>query len=109
MTFVDSALLQGRRNGHIKLHGAEAFAAMREAGALTAEALDLLVERVRPGVSTASLDKFIYEFALDHHAYPAPLTIAATASRSAPRSTTSSATAYPTRSRCATATSSTST
>ena len=73
MTFVDSALLQGRRDGHIKLHGPEAFAAMRKAGALTAQALDLLVERVRPGVSTASLDTFIFEFARDHGAYPAPL------------------------------------
>ena len=73
MTFVDSALLHGRRNGHIKLHGPEAFAGMRKAGALTAQALDLLVERVRPGAPTAALDKFVYEFARDNGAYPAPL------------------------------------
>ncbi len=73
MTFVDSALAQTRRSGQIKLHGPDEFAAMRKAGALTAEALDLLVERVRPGVTTASLDRFIFEFAMDHGAYPAPL------------------------------------
>jgi methionyl aminopeptidase len=73
MTFVDSTSLQGRRNGHIKLHGAEGFAGMRKAGQLTAKALDLLVERVKPGVTTASLDKFIFEFGRDHNAYPAPL------------------------------------
>jgi len=73
MTFVDSAQLQGRKTGHIKLHGPEDFAAMRKAGALTAEALDLLCERVRPGVTTAALDQFAFEFAMDHHAYPAPL------------------------------------
>ena len=73
MTFVDSAQLQGRKSGHIKLHGPEDFAAMRKAGALTAEALDLLCERVRPGVTTAALDKFAFEFAMDHKAYPAPL------------------------------------
>ena len=73
MTFVDSAELQSRKSGHIKLHGPEDFAAMRKAGALTAEALDLLSERVRPGVTTASLDKFAFEFAMDHKAYPAPL------------------------------------
>src|SRR5271154_745589 len=73
MTFVDSALLQNRRNGHIKLHGPEGFAAMRKAGALTAQALDLLTERVRPGVTTAALDRFAFEFARDHGAYPAPL------------------------------------
>ena len=73
MTFVDSAQLQGRRNGHIKLHGADAFAAMRKAGQLTARALDLLVDRVQPGVTTASLDKLIFEFAMDNEAYPATL------------------------------------
>ena len=73
MTFVDSAELQSRKSGHIKLHGPEDFVAMRKAGALTAEALDLLSERVRPGVTTASLDKFAFEFAMDHKAYPAPL------------------------------------
>jgi methionyl aminopeptidase len=73
MTFVDSDQLQGRKSGHIKLHTPDDFASMRKAGALTAEALDLLCERVRPGVTTAALDKFAYEFAMDHHAYPAPL------------------------------------
>src|ERR1700733_3289240 len=79
MTFVDSAELQSRKSGHIKLHGPEDFAAMRKAGALTAEALDLLCERVRPGepvrpgVTTAALDKFAFEFSRDHNAYPAPL------------------------------------
>jgi hypothetical protein len=60
MTFVDSAELRGRRSGHIKLHGPEGFAGMRKAGRLTAEALDLLVERVKSGVTTNALDKFIY-------------------------------------------------
>ena len=73
MTFVNSAQMQGRKTGHIKLHGPEDFAAMRKAGALAAEALDLLCERVRPGVTTAALDKFAFDFAMDHHAYPAPL------------------------------------
>lgn len=73
MTFVDSAAIQGRKSGHIKLHGLDAFAAMRKAGRLTAEGLDLVGELVRPGVTTAALDKFIFEFAMDHHAYPASL------------------------------------
>ena len=46
---------------------------MRKAGALTAEALDLIGPLVKPGVTTASLDRFIFEFARDHDAYPAPL------------------------------------
>ncbi len=73
MTFVDAASTRGRKTGHIKLHGPEAFAGMRKAGHLAAEALDLLVERVRPGVTTASLDEFVFQFGMDHGAYPAPL------------------------------------
>ena len=73
MTFIDSAHSRSRRSGHIKLHGPEGFAGMRKAGRLTAEALDLLAERVKPGVTTNALDAFIYAFARDHGAYPAPL------------------------------------
>src|SRR5580704_234319 len=45
------------RDTKIKLHGAEAFAGMQNAGQLVAEALDLLV----------------FDFALAHGAVPAPL------------------------------------
>jgi methionyl aminopeptidase len=73
MTFVDATTAPGRKTGHIKLHGPEAFAAMRRAGQLAAEALDLLVERVRPGVTTEALDRFVFDFAASHSAYPASL------------------------------------
>jgi methionyl aminopeptidase len=73
MTFVDALEVTGRKSGHIKLHGADAFAAMREAGRLTAEALDLLTEHVKPGVTTEFLDDLVFDFALAHGAYPAPL------------------------------------
>lgn len=61
------------KDGQIKLHGPEAFAAMRKAGQLVAEALDVLVPYVVPGVSTERLDDIAFEFAMDHKAYPAPL------------------------------------
>jgi methionyl aminopeptidase len=73
MTFVDALEVTGRKSGHIKLHGADAFAAMREAGRLTAEALDLLTEHVKPGVTTEFLDDLVFDFAMAHGAYPAPL------------------------------------
>jgi len=73
MTFIDSTALQSRRNGHIKLHGPEAFEGMRRAGQLTARALDMLVPLVKPSVTTNALDKAAFEFARDHGAYPAPL------------------------------------
>ena len=57
----------------VRLYGPEAFAGMRRAGRLAAEALDMLVPYVKPGVTTERLDKLSYEFAMDHGAYPAPL------------------------------------
>jgi methionyl aminopeptidase len=61
------------RDTKIKLHGAEAFAGMAKAGRLVAEALDLLVDHVKPGVTTDALDQFVFDFALEHGAIPAPL------------------------------------
>ncbi len=62
-----------RRSGQIRLHGPEDFEGMRKAGALTAEALDLLGPLVKPGVTTAALDQFVFEFARDRGAYLATL------------------------------------
>ena len=73
MTFVDALEAPGRKTGQIKLHGAEAFAGMRRAGRLTAEALDMLTAHVRPGVTTEAIDQLVFDFAMAHGAYPAPL------------------------------------
>ncbi len=59
--------------GKIKLHGPDAFAGMRKAGQVAAEALDMLVAHVRPGVTTEHLDDLVVEFALERGAIPAPL------------------------------------
>ena len=73
MTFVDAALAPTRKTGQIKLHGPQDFEGMRKAGRLAAEALDLLTPHVQPGVTTEAIDKLAFEFAMDHKAYPAPL------------------------------------
>lgn len=73
VTFVDAETKTRRTAGVIPLHGEAGFAGMRKAGRLTAEALDLLVDAVAPGVTTAALDKLAYEFAGDHGAIPATL------------------------------------
>ncbi len=73
MTFVDELEAPSRKTGQIKVHGAEAFAGMRVAGRLTAEALDMLTEHVKPGVTTDELDQLIFDFAVARGAYPAPL------------------------------------
>lgn len=61
------------RHEHVPLYGPEAFDGMRKAGRLTAEALDLVVEHVKPGMPTQMIDKLIFEFALDNGAYSADL------------------------------------
>jgi methionyl aminopeptidase len=73
MTFVDAQEAPGRKTGQIKLHGEEAFAGMRKAGRLTAEALDMLTEYVVPGVTTDKLDQLVFDFSIANGAYPAPL------------------------------------
>jgi methionyl aminopeptidase len=73
MTFEDSLERAPRRTAIIKRHGAEAFAAMRKAGQMTAQALDMLVPYVKPGVTTQFIDKLVFDFAMDHGVYPATL------------------------------------
>ncbi|MBI1868557.1 MAG: type I methionyl aminopeptidase [Methylocystis sp.] len=74
MVFVESHLAgAGRKSGQIKIHGPADFAAMRRAGRITARALDMLAEHVRPGVTTQALDDLVFDFAMAHAAYPAPL------------------------------------
>jgi methionyl aminopeptidase len=73
MTFVDALEVPGRKTGQIKLHGPDAFEGMRKAGHLAAEVLDLLTEHVRSGVTTEFLDNLVFDYALSHGAYPAPL------------------------------------
>lgn len=64
---------QSSREDKIKLHGPADFAAMRKAGKLAAETLDMLVPHVVPGITTAAIDTLILNFALDHKAIPATL------------------------------------
>jgi methionyl aminopeptidase len=71
MTFIERPIAPS--NSNIKIYGPEAFAGMRRAGQLVAEALDMVTEYVRPGVSTERLDDVVMQFALDHNAVPAPL------------------------------------
>lgn len=73
ITYVEADTKSRRTSGVIPIHGEAGFNGMRKAGQLTAEALDLLVDAVKPGVTTAALDRLAYEFARDHDAIPATL------------------------------------
>src|ERR1700712_4580703 len=73
MTFVEASTSPGRKNGQMKIHDAAAFEGMRRAGRLTAESLDMLTEHVRPGVTTNTLDRLMFDFAVANGAFPATL------------------------------------
>lgn len=73
MSTTDVSSFTRRRPAEIKRHGAEAFAAMRKAGRLAASGLDMIAAHVRPGVTTARLDRLMFEFAMDNGAFPATL------------------------------------
>ena len=71
MTEVESDMRRADRQ--VRLYDKEAFAGLRAAGTLAAEALDMLAPHVQPGVTTQALDNMVLEFALDHGAIPATL------------------------------------
>ena len=51
----------------------EKFEKMRIAGNLAAKTLDMLTEKIKPGITTGYIDKLGYEFIRDNGGYSAPL------------------------------------
>ncbi|TFJ94853.1 Clp protease ClpP [Platysternon megacephalum] len=73
MHYVDATAAPLRKTGQIKLHGPEAFAAMRAAGRVAADCLDAVADIVRPGLPTAEIDRFVHDFGAARGALPATL------------------------------------
>ncbi len=67
------AILERKRASEAPIHGPEGFDGMRRACRLTAQALDMLADHVAPGVPTDYLDRLVFDFAMDHGAFPATL------------------------------------
>jgi len=57
----------------VKLHAEPHFEAMRRAGRLAAETLDMIGPHVRAGVSTGDLDRICHDYIVERGAIPAPL------------------------------------
>ncbi|MDR3527311.1 MAG: type I methionyl aminopeptidase [Rhizomicrobium sp.] len=68
-------VFEAARKAHfaVALHTPKDFEGMRRAGRLAAEVLDLLVPEVKPGVTTAYLDKLAFDYTVAHGAIPACL------------------------------------
>jgi methionyl aminopeptidase len=73
VTYLDAGTAPLRNTGQIRLYGPEAFEGMRKACAITSECLDELAGMVAPGVTTNAIDRFVFEFGMDHGAMPATL------------------------------------
>ena len=57
----------------IIINGEAEFESMRRAGRLAAQTLDFITPHVKPGASTADLDRLCAEFLIDHDGISAPL------------------------------------
>ena len=57
----------------LTIHKSEDFEGMRKAGNLAARTLDLLVDHVKPGVSTQELDRIAFNFIDSNNGFIAPL------------------------------------
>ena len=55
VNYIEAASAPMKNTGAIKLYGADAFEGMRRACQLTANCLDELVDRVKPGVTVAAV------------------------------------------------------
>jgi len=71
--YIDYKKAPLKYTGQIRLFDAEAFAAIRKACRLTASCLDALAEFIRPGITTAQIDEFVFAFGAKHGALPATL------------------------------------
>jgi methionyl aminopeptidase len=73
VTYLEAGTAPLRNTGQIRLYGPDAFEGMRKACAVTAACLDELAGVVAPGVTTNAIDRFVFEFGMDHDAMPATL------------------------------------
>jgi methionyl aminopeptidase len=73
VTYVDVTTAPSKNTGQIHLYNSEAFEGMRKACQLTARCLDEVTTLVEPGTPTDRIDRFVFEFGMDHGALPATL------------------------------------
>ncbi len=52
---------------------AEQIEGIRRSGVVNTGVLDLVAERIRPGISTEEIDRLVYDYTVSHGAIPAPL------------------------------------
>jgi len=58
---------------NIKLYSFEDFIKLKKAGEITAQALDFLSDKIKPGITTNFIDRIVTDFLKSKHATAAPL------------------------------------
>lgn len=74
----------------IELHSKQDFEGMRKAGKLAAEILDMITDRIQPGITTQEVDRLCHEHCVNAGAIPAPLNYKGAAPTPFPKSTCTS-------------------
>ncbi|MBX5158924.1 MULTISPECIES: type I methionyl aminopeptidase [unclassified Rhizobium] len=73
VNYIEASSAPSKNTGAIRLYDAQAFEGMRKACQLTARCLDALADIVKPGLVTDDIDRFVFDFGMDHGAQPATL------------------------------------
>ncbi len=72
MNEFDAATVS-HRSHDIIIYGPDAFTAMRKAGQAAADCLDKLTDLIKPGVTTAEIDAFVFDYGEERGYLPATL------------------------------------
>ena len=78
LTDMDRRILEAQERGKLVptrqlIKTPEQIACIRMAGGLNTAVLDLVAEKIKPGMSTLEIDKLVYDYTTAHGGIPAPL------------------------------------
>ena len=78
LTEMDKKILFYQQRGHLVptpslIKTPEQIEGIRRSGKINTGVLDLVASEIKAGMSTAQIDKLVYEYTCDHGAIPAPL------------------------------------
>lgn len=78
LTELDKKILSMQDSGHLVpkrklIKTAEQIEGIRRSGVINTGALDLVAKEIKAGMTTAAIDKLVYDYTLSHGAVPAPL------------------------------------
>ena len=78
LTELDKKILYMQDHGHLVptrelIKTPEQIEGSRRSGVINTGVLDLVAQEIKEGMSTAAIDKLVYDYTMDHGAIPAPL------------------------------------